>query len=69
MERYYTWMRACTRISATALPALSVPAAFTEEGLPVGLQLVGTHRAELRLMELAAGIEAELGAASRRPPL
>jgi amidase len=69
MERYYTWMRACTRISATALPALSVPAAFTADGLPVGLQLVGTHRGELRLMELAAGIEAELGAATLRPPL
>ncbi|HVW48011.1 MAG TPA: amidase family protein, partial [Solirubrobacterales bacterium] len=69
MERYYTWMRACTRISATALPALSVPAAFTDDGLPVGLQLVGTHRGELPLMALAAGIEAELGAAARRPPL
>jgi len=69
MERYYTWMRACTRISATALPALSVPAAFTKDGLPVGLQLVATHRGELPLMSLAAGIEAELGAAARRPPL
>jgi amidase len=69
MERYYTWMRACTRISATALPALSVPAAFTDDGLPVGLQLVGTHRGELPLMALAAGIEAELGAAERRPQL
>jgi amidase len=69
MERYYTWMRACTRISATALPALSVPAAFTDDGLPIGLQLVGVHRGELPLMSLAAGIEAELGAAERRPPL
>jgi amidase len=67
MERYYTWMRSCTRISATNLPALSVPAAFTDEGLPIGLQLVGSHNRELRLLELAAGIEAELGAGERRP--
>ena len=45
MERYYTWMRSCTRISATNLPAMSVPAAFTDDGLPVGLQLVGSHNA------------------------
>ena len=64
MERYYTWMRSCTRISATNLPAMSVPAAFTDDGLPVGLQLVGSHNGELRLLALAAGIEAELGAAS-----
>jgi amidase len=69
MERYYTWMRSCTRISATNLPALSVPAAFTDDGLPVGLQLVGSHNQELRLLALAAGIEAELGAGARRPQL
>jgi len=67
MERYYTWMRSCTRISATNLPAMSVPAAFTEDGLPVGLQLVGSHNRELALLELAAGIEAELGASSTHP--
>ena len=69
MERYYTWMRSCTRISATNLPALSVPAAFTPAGLPVGLQLVGRHRGELALLALAAAVEAELGAADQRPPL
>jgi amidase len=68
MERYYTWMRSCTRISATNLPAISVPAAFTEDGLPVGLQLVGSHNREYDLLALAAAIEAELGAGGRRPP-
>ena len=38
-------------------PALSIPAGFTPEGLPVGLQLVGRHRGELDLLRLAAGIE------------
>jgi amidase len=67
MEKYYTWMRSCTRISATNLPALSVPATFTPDGLPVGLQLVGTHNRELPLLELSAAIERELGASARRP--
>jgi amidase len=69
MERYYTWMRSCTRISATNLPAISVPAAFTDDVLPVGLQLVGSHNGELSLLELAAAIEAALGAGERRPGL
>jgi amidase len=46
---------------------MSVPAAFTDDGLPVGLQLVGSHNQELRLLSLAAGIERELGASERRP--
>jgi amidase len=69
MERYYTWMRSCTRVSATNLPAISVPAAFTPDGLPVGLQLVGSHNRELALLEVAAAVEAELGAGAHRPSL
>ena len=40
MERYYTWMRSCTRISATTLPALSLPAGFTADR-PAGRAAAG----------------------------
>ncbi|EHN09351.1 Amidase [Patulibacter medicamentivorans] len=69
MERYVTWMRSCTRISVTAHPALSLPAGFTPEGLPVGLQLVGRHRDERTLLAQAAAIEAATWFSRRRPPL
>jgi amidase len=64
---YLDWMRACSRISATTLPAVSVPAGFTADGLPVGLQLVGAPRGELALLEVAAAVQDLLGAAGRRP--
>jgi amidase len=67
MARYYTWQRSCTRISATALPALSLPAGFTADGLPVGAQLVGRHRGELELLGYAATIEAATDLRSRHP--
>src|SRR4029077_2552239 len=35
MDTYVDWMRSCYFISMTALPAISVPAGFTPEGLPV----------------------------------
>jgi amidase len=69
MERYYTWMRSCSRISATTLPALSLPAGFSPDRLPVGLQLVGGHRGEAELLARAAALEAELDADARRPTL
>ena len=69
MERYITWMRSCSRISATTLPALSLPAGFTPAGLPVGLQLVGRHRKEGELLAGAAALEAELDASARSPAL
>jgi amidase len=69
MDGYLEWMRSCSRISATTLPALSIPAGFTAEGLPVGLQLVGTPRGERALLAIGAAVEGLLAAGTRRPPL
>jgi amidase len=66
---YLDWMRVCTRISVTAHPAISVPFAFTPDGLPVGLQLVGRYGEERELLEMAAAVEAAAGAWRRRPPV
>jgi amidase len=56
MGSYIEWMRACSRITMTAHPAISVPAGFTDGGLPVGMQLVGRHRGEAALLRLAAAV-------------
>jgi amidase len=69
MGSYIEWMRSCSRISATAHPAISIPAGFTPDGLPVGLQLVGRHRGELALLRLAAAFEQATKTGERRPPL
>jgi amidase len=53
----------------TGQPAASVPAGFTEEGLPRAVQLVGRPHDEATLLSLAAQIEAERPWAGRRPPL
>jgi amidase len=67
MDGYLEWMRSCSRISATTLPAMSVPAGFTAAGLPVGLQLVGAPRGERALLAIGAAVEKLLGAGARRP--
>jgi amidase len=69
MGSYLEWMRSCSRITMTAHPAMSIPAGFTPQGLPVGLQLVGRHRGELALLRLAAGIEEATMAGQRAPDL
>jgi amidase len=62
MGSYLEWMRSCSRITATTLPAISVPGGTTPSGLPVGVQLVGAPRGEARLLEIAGGVEAVLAA-------
>lgn len=53
--------------SLTRLPAISVPAGFTDDGLPVGVELVGLEYQEQHLLELAYGIE-QVIQARRAPP-
>ena len=67
METYIDWMKSCYFISITGLPAISVPAGFTPEGLPVGLQIVGRHRGEWSVLEMAHGFEQAAGFGKRRP--
>jgi amidase len=69
MRSYIEWMRSCSDITVTGCPAISVPAGFTGEGLPVGLQLVGRHAGDLDLLRLAYGFEEATRVGERRPTL
>jgi aspartyl-tRNA(Asn)/glutamyl-tRNA(Gln) amidotransferase subunit A len=54
--------------SLAGLPAVSVPAGITRDGLPVGMQLVGPVDSEPLLFRLARAVEEATGVAGRRPP-
>mgnify|MGYP001366199783 CR=1 FL=1 len=69
MGDYLEWMRSCFLISATGSPALSVPAGFTGDGLPVGLQVVGPHHGDLAVLQIGHAFEQATGHGRRRPPL
>ncbi len=64
---YLDWMRSAYLITVTGCPAISVPAGFTPEGWPVGIQLVGPVRGERRLLEVAHAFEQATRIGERRP--
>jgi amidase len=69
MATYLDWMRSCWYVTFMSNPAISVPAGFTAEGLPVGLQIVGRHRDEWSVLQLAHAFEQATQYGQKRPGL
>jgi aspartyl-tRNA(Asn)/glutamyl-tRNA(Gln) amidotransferase subunit A len=55
-------------VNIAGLPAMSVPCGFSE-GLPVGLQLIGPHLEEGRLLNIAHAYQQATDWHRRRPRL
>jgi amidase len=69
MSSYIDWMRSCWYVTLMANPAISVPGGFTDSGLPVGVQIVGRHRDDWSVLQLAHAFEQATGHGKRRPAL
>jgi amidase len=68
-DNYIDWMKSCWYISATSNPAATVPAGFTPEGLPVGVQIVGRDKEDFAVLQLAHAFEQATGFGKKRPAI
>jgi amidase len=69
MKTYVDWMKSSYLITLTGHPAISVPCGFTPEGLPVGIQIVGRHRDDWGVLQLARVFEQANPVGNQRPEL
>ena len=69
LETYLDWMRSAYWYSVTFQPALSVPAGFTPDGLPVGIQIVGRRREDLAVLQVGHAFEQATGVGQTRPAI
>jgi aspartyl-tRNA(Asn)/glutamyl-tRNA(Gln) amidotransferase subunit A len=59
----------CYPFNYSGQPAISVPAGWTESGLPVGMQIIGRRHADALVLRAAAAFEEVRPWTARRPPL
>ena len=69
MDTYHRWMEVVIYATFAGLPSISVPAGFGENGLPMGLALIGKPQGDLALLKLAHAYEmANQDMINRRAP-
>nr|WP_286207194.1 amidase [Thermomicrobium sp. CFH 73360] len=66
---YLSWTPFTYPFNITGQPAISVPCGFTRDGLPIGLQIVGRWREDLRVLQAAAAFERVRPWTQWRPPM
>lgn len=64
-----SWTPYSYPFNLTQQPAVTVPCGLTDEGLPVGLQIVGPRHGDQRVLDVAAAYEAAAGRGVPRPPV
>ncbi len=63
------WVAFTYPFNLTGQPAATVPCGFTQDGLPIGLQIVGRRLEDATVLRAAAAYETAAPWADRRPPL
>jgi len=58
IPEYYRWLAIAYATTMTALPVITLPCGMGENGMPIGIQLVGKPGGEARLFKQAAALEA-----------
>ena len=54
-------------VNVWGLPAISIPCGFTAAGLPIGLQIIGPHWGEAKVLQLAQAYEQATAWHKREP--
>lgn len=57
LSKIIDWIAPCPPFNASGQPAIAIPTGLSEEGLPIGIQLIGKPKAEATILKLAYQIE------------
>ncbi|HJN01004.1 MAG TPA: amidase [Gammaproteobacteria bacterium] len=57
MQSYHHWMEVVTLSSLLGLPTISIPVGFNKNNLPMGMQIIGRKKEDLRVLSFAKKYE------------
>jgi amidase len=68
METYHQWMGVVLPWTLAGTPVMNIPAGFSKDGLPMGVQLIGKRQAEMAVLQMARAYERATDWVTKYPP-
>lgn len=68
MDTYHRWMQVVVPAGLIGLPVLAVPSGFGENGLPMGVQMIGANGSDARLLAIGAAYHEATRWPQKHPP-
>jgi amidase len=66
-DNYVEWLALASVVTVSTCPVIALPASFSADGRPVGIQMVAPPRGDAALLSAAAAFEEIVGVAGRLP--
>ena len=69
LDTYHRWLEVFILSSLLELPTITIPAGFNKEGMPMGIQLIGKNKDDLKLFSFAIKYEEAFNFSKIKPKL
>ena len=69
LDTYHRWLEVFILSSLLELPTITIPAGFNEEGMPMGMQIIGKNKDDLKLFSFTKMYEEAFNFSKNKPKL
>ena len=69
LDTYHRWLEVFILSSLLNLPTITIPVGFNENGLPMGMQIIGKNKDDLKLFAFAKIFEEIYNNSKHKPKL
>ncbi len=66
-DNYVSWLMICGSISLTNCPSIAMPTSISQNGAPIGIQIIAAPFEDMKLLEFAKNLESEINITSMLP--